>query len=142
MLKKLIGLSVAVLLVSGQAVADEATLKGLQTAGVELSDAQTQAVAKAEGDALVGVIAGLAKADPSAASTIVSVAVCSAPGQASAITPAAISAVPDQAEAINAAVALGCTPAGGSNAIGSGLSVPTNSIPTGGGTGGGVASPN
>ena len=40
MLKKLIGLSVAVLLVSGQAVADEATLKGLQTAGVELSDAQ------------------------------------------------------------------------------------------------------
>lgn len=142
MLKKLLATSVVALLVSGQAVADQATLKGLQKAGVELTDAQAKAVADAEGEALTAAITSLATANPAAAATIVSVAVCSAPDQAEALPPAAIGAVPDQAEAINAAVALGCAPVAGDNAIGSGLNVPTTSIPTGGGSGGGVVSPN
>lgn len=142
MQKILISLSVVALLASGQVFADQATLKGLQAAGVVLTEAQAKAVADASVDDIADVIVSLAKANPAAAPTIVAAAVCSAPGQAAAITPAANSAVPEQAEKINAAVALGCKPVAGDNAIGSGQSTVQGGIPTGGGTGGGVASPN
>ena len=141
MLKTLTGLSLAVLLASGQAFADQATLDALQGQGIALSAEQAQAIAAAEGDALVAAIAGLVGANQPVSPTIVRAASCAAPDQASAIIEQSVSAAPQQAESIRAAVALGCEGLAGLNA-GSGALVPGGGVPSGGGAGGGDASPN
>ena len=158
MRKTLSSLSLAVLLASGQAFADQATLDSLQAAGVALTAAQAQTIAAAEGDALVAAIASLVAANPEAAAAIVAAAVSANPAQAAAITAAAVSAAPAQVSAITAA-AIGAAPAqaaaisaaannaasttGAPAATSSGGSVATSSVPSGSGGGGGSsASPN
>ena len=134
MQKVFAGLSLALLLASGQAFADQATLDALKGSGVSLSDAQAVAIAQAEGDALVKQVVGLVDINKTISPTIVRAAVCAAPEYGSDIIEQSIAAAPDQADAINATVLLGCE----------GLSGLANtSIPSGGGTGGGgIASPN
>jgi hypothetical protein len=142
MQKVFAGLSLAVLLASGQAFADQATLDALKGSGVPLSDTQAAAIAKAEGDALVSEVSGLVGANQPISPTIVRAAACAAPEFGSAIIEQSIAAAPGQADAINATVALGCEGLAGL-AVGSGGVLTGTSIPSGGGAGGGgVASPN
>ena len=145
MQKIIAGLSLALLLASAHAFADQATLDALKGSGVPLSDAQAAAIAKAEGADLVSAVAGLAGDNQSISPTIVRAASCAAPGQGAAIIEQSIAAAPGQADAINATVALGCEGLAGL-AVGSGSALSGTSIPSGGGAGGGttfgVASPN
>ena len=142
MQKVFAGLSLALLLASGQTFADQATLDALKGSGVPLSDEQAAAIAQAEGDALVSEIAGLVSANQAISPTIVRAAACAAPEFSAGIVEQSLAAAPGQADAINATVALGCEglaglPAGAAGALVGG------SIPSGGGAGGGgVASPN
>jgi hypothetical protein len=140
MRKTLGALTLAVLMASGQAFADQATLDALQAKSVPLTGGQASAVASAEADALPGVIAGLVVAHEAISPTIVAAAVCAAPDQSAAIVQQAVSAVPGQAEAINALVALGCKPVADGD-LGYGVTIPATGIPSGGG-GGGSVSPN
>lgn len=137
------GLSLAVLLASGQAFADQATVDALQGSGVPLSAEQAQAIEAAEGDALAKAVAALVAANQPISPTIVRAAACAAPESGSAIIEQSLAAAPAQADAINATVALGCEGVAGLNAVGAGTVLSNSSIPTGGGAGGGgVASPN
>jgi hypothetical protein len=140
MRKTLGGITLAVLMASGQAFAGQATLDALQAKSIPLTDDQAAAVAAAEPNALPGVVAGLAVAHEAIAPTIVAAAACAEPEQSSAIVQQAVSAVPAQADAINALVALGCTAPDGLLGVGAGV-IPATGIPSGGG-GGGSVSPN
>lgn len=141
MQKVFAGLSLALLMASGQAFADQATLDALKGSGVSLSDEQAASIAKAEGDVLVSEIAGLVGANQPISPTIVRAAVCAAPEYGSDIIEQSVAAAPGQADAINATVALGCEGLAGLTAGSAGTLV-GGSIPSGGGAGGGVASPN
>lgn len=140
MRKTVTTLSLAAALFAGQALADEATLNSLQAYGVPLSAEQSTQIASAEGQQLVDAIAALVAAQPSMAATIVVAAIEARPSQADDIIDAAIVAAPDQEQAIRDAVA-----ANGTAISRSGATIPTSSLPSIGGSGGGgtsVASPN
>jgi hypothetical protein len=141
MRKTLGALTLAVLMASGQAFADQATLDALQAKSVPLTDSQAAAVAAADAGALPGVIADLAAAQKALSPTIVAASVCASPDLSASIVEQAVSAVPDQADAINALVALGCTAPDGLLGVG-GAIIPATGIPSGGGGGGGSVSPN
>ncbi|MBF7730520.1 hypothetical protein [Pseudomonas sp. N040] len=141
MLRILTGLSLAVLLASGQAFADQATLDALQGQGIALSAEQAQAIAAAEGDALVAEVVALVGANQPVSPTIVRAAACASPNEAPDIIEQSIAAAPQLEDAINAAVSLGCEGIAGLKP-GSGGLAPASGIPTGGGAGGGDASPN
>ena len=133
MRKSLTALSLAAALFAGQALADQATLDALQAAGVVLTPADAAAVAEATGDQLVAIVAQLAAANPDQASVIEAAAIQASPHLADQIK-----------EAIRVALAgVGLTPSGTN-----GITLPSNSIPSAGGSGGGgnpagsVASPN
>ena len=141
MRKTLTTLSLAVALVSGHAIADQATTDSLQAYGVQLSAAQAAAITSAEGQQLVNEIAALVAAQPEMAATIVAAAVSANPRLSSAIQAAAIKAAPDQEAAIKAAVEAGQE----SRILSNGEKIPTSSMPSIGGSGGGtteLASPN
>jgi hypothetical protein len=128
MRKTLCGLTLAVLMASGQAFADLATLDALKATPVPLTAEQAQVIAAANGDALVEVVTGLVAANSALAPDIVVAAACAAPDQASAIIEQGIAAAPAQAEAINASIALGCPLKAGED-----LTAPSTGVPTGGG---------
>lgn len=141
MRKTLTTLSLAAALFAGQVMADEATVNSLQAYGVTLSAEQSAAIASANGQQLVDAIAALVAAQPEMAATIVAAAVKSNPSLKAAIVAAAIQAAPAQEQAINAAVAANDD----NNIISAGAEVPSSSLPSIGGSGGGstdVASPN
>lgn len=134
MRKSLTALSLVAALFAGQAMADQATLDALQAAGVELTPAQAAVIADATGDELVAIIAQLAAANPE---------------QAAAIEAAAIQASPHLSDQITAAVKDAVKASGeGVGVTGGSVTLPTGSIPSAGGSGGGgnpagtVASPN
>lgn len=141
MRKTLTTLSLAVALVSGHAIADQATTDSLQAYGVQLSAAQAAAITSAEGQQLVDAIAALVSAQPEMAATIVAAAVNTNPSLSAQIQAAAIQAAPGQEAAIKAAVAAGQK----SRILSNGEKIPTSSMPSIGGSGGGttnLASPN
>ena len=143
MRKTLITLSLAAALFTGQAMADQATVDCLQTEGIVLSAEQTAAIGVAEGQELVDAIAALVAANPDQAAAIVRAAVRANPSLAEAIKAAATQAAPGQADAIAAAVEQGISEAGSARGIGS--KVPSSSLPSICGCGGGstsTASPN
>lgn len=141
MRKTLTTLSLAVALVSGHAIADQATTDSLQAYGVQLSAEQAAAITSAEGQQLVDAIAALVAAQPEMAATIVAAAVNTNPSLSAQIQAAAIKAAPGQEAAIKAAVLAGKK----SSILSTGESIPTSSMPSIGGSGGGttnLASPN
>ena len=125
------GLSLALLMASGQVFADQSMLDALKSLDVPLSDQQATAIGKAEGDALTQEIVGLVGANQTIAPTIVHAANCVAPELGTDIIEQSLVAAPEQTNAIYAAVELSCED----------IPVPalSNSIPSGGGAGGGVA---
>ncbi|MDM1695110.1 hypothetical protein HX099_00275 [Thiopseudomonas alkaliphila] len=134
MRKSITALSLVAALFAGQAMADQATLDALQAAGIALTPAQAAVIADATGDELVAIIAELAATNPE---------------QAAAIEAAAVQASPELADKISAAVKAAVNSSGvGSTPGGESVSLPTSSIPSAGGSGGGgnpagpVASPN
>lgn len=141
MRKTLTTLSLAVALVSGHAIADQATTDSLQAYGVQLSAAQAAAITSAEGQQLVNEIAALVAAQPEMAATIVAAAVNTNPSLSAQIQAAAIQAAPGQEAAIKAAVEAGQA----GSAVSGGVQIPSSSMPSIGGAGGGstsLASPN
>lgn len=133
--KILTGLSLALLIASGQAMADQSMLDALKSLGVPMSEQQAAAIGNAEGDALVKEIVGLVAANHPKSPTIVHVANCVAPELGTNIIDQSLVAAPEQATAIYAAVEQSCED----------IPVPplsSSSIPSGGGVGGGVASGN
>lgn len=141
MRKTLTALSITAALFAGQAMADQATTDSLQAYGVPMTAEQAAAITSAEGQQLVDAIAALVAAQPEMAATIVAAAIKANPSLSSAIQAAAIQAAPGQEAAIKAAVAA--DQAG--TAVSGGVSVPSSSLPSVGGAGGGstgVASPN
>lgn len=150
MRKTLTALSIAAALFAGQAMAGQETLSSLQSCAVSLSAEQSAAIANAQdSQQLVDAIASLITAQPSMAANIVAASVRTNPSLAGVIQNTAIQAAPAQEQAINSAVVASnevCSPIGkGSNLINGGASVPTSSVPSIGGSGGGstsLASPN
>lgn len=141
MRKTLTALSLTAALFAGQAVADQATVNSLLANGVQLSAEQNTTIANAEGQQLVDAIAQLVAAQPDMAATIVAAAIRTNSSLTDAIVAAAIQAAPSQEQAILAVVAAN----GDSRVISGGASVPTSSMPSIGGSGGGstsLASPN
>ena len=135
MQKILTGVSLALLMASGQAMADQSMIDALKALDVPLSEQQAAAIGTAEGDALIKEIVGLVSANKAMAPTIVHAANCVAPELGTDITEQSLIAAPEQANAIYAAVERSCED----------IPVPAlsnSSIPSGGGTGGGVASGN
>lgn len=135
MRKSLTALSLVAALFAGQAMADQATLDALQTAGVVLNEQQAAQVVAATGDELVALLAQLAVDNPS---------------QAGLIEAAGIQASPHLADEISKAIEVALNnsqakPEGPTDVTGAPVVIPTNSIPSVGGTGGGgnpAASPN
>jgi hypothetical protein len=135
MQKMLTGLSLALLMASGQAMADQSMLDALKALNVPLSEQQVAAIGTAEGEALIKEIVALVGANQAMAPTIVHAANCVAPELGTDITEQSLIAAPAQANAIYAAVERSCED----------IPVPAlgnSSIPSGGGVGGGVASGN
>ena len=135
MQKILAGVSLALLMASGQALADQSMLDALQALDVPLSEQQAAAIGQTEGDALIKQVVGLAGANQAMAPTIVHAANCVAPELGTDIIEQYLVAAPEQAAAIYAAVEKSCED----------IPVPplsNTSIPSGGGVGGGVASGN
>jgi hypothetical protein len=134
MQKVFAGLSLALLMASGHAFADQSMLDALKSLDVPLSEQQAAAIGKAEGDTLIKEVIGLVAANQSMSPTIVHAANCVAPELGTDIIEQSLAAAPEQANAIYAAVELGCED----------IPVPalSNSTPSGGGVAGGVASPN
>lgn len=134
MRKSLTALSLVAALFAGQAMADQATLDALQTAGVVLNEQQAAQVVAATGDELVALLAQLAVDNPS---------------QAGLIEAAGIQASPHLADEIREAIRVALEGAPELPPVSpEGITLPSNSIPSVGGSNGGgnpagsVASPN
>lgn len=144
MRKTLVSLSIALAFSAGSAMADQATLDALQTAGIPMTTEQAEAVLAAQGEQIAEAVAALVAANPAQAEAIVSAAVTAAPAQQAAIVAAAIAAAPTQAAAITAAAKNAQAASNQGQATGSPVSLSTNSIPnsSSGGGGSNTASPN
>lgn len=135
MRKTFIALSVATALFAGQALADQATADSLQAYGISMTAEQNAAIVNAEGQQLVDAIAQLVAAQPEMAPTIVAATININPNLSDAIVAAAIQAAPGQEQAIRNVVK-----ANKGSALNNGASVPTSSMPSIGGSGGGSTS--
>lgn len=148
MRKTFITLSIFAALFTGQAVAGEATLNSLQANGVPMTAGQTAemggiscAQPVTSCSPLVASIADVVASQPSMAANIVVTAIKVNPELADHIVAAAIDAAPAQEQAIKNAVAGN----NGSAMVNTGVTIPSSSTPSIGGSGGGstsVASPN
>lgn len=132
MRKSLTALSLVAAFFAGQAMADHATLDALQAAGVALSEEQAEYVIASTCENLIDFFALLATDNPEKVLEIEKVAIQACPGFADEIS-----------NSIKAAVNGVGSDSG--HLSGSSVTIPTNSIPSIGGAGGGgntVASPN
>lgn len=118
-------LSLALVMASGHAMADQSMLDALTALDVPLTEQQASAIGTAEGDALIKQVVGLVGANQPMAPTIVHAANCVAPELGTDISEQSLLAAPEQANGIYAAVERSCED----------IPVPTlsdSSIPSGG----------
>lgn len=134
MTKTFSGLSLAILLIAGQALADEKTMNAVQAAlnGAEISltAGQSRELAAAEGEALADAIANLVIVYPDQASAIINAAIqanAGDPNLIAMISQKAIAAATAQNEALATAVRTATYQAGSNFANGGGGSEPTAS---------------
>lgn len=134
MKKTFSGLSLAILLIAGQALADEKTMNAVLAAlnGTEtsLTAGQSRELAAAEGEALADAIANLVIVYPDQASAIVNAAIqanAGDPNLIAMISQKAIAAATAQNEALATAVRTATYQAGSNFANGGGGSEPTAS---------------
>lgn len=134
MQKTFSGLSLAILLIAGQALADEKTMNAVLAAlnGTEtsLTAGQSRELAAAEGEALADAIANLVIVYPDQASAIVNAAIqanAGDPNLIAMISQKAIAAATAQNEALATAVRTATYQAGSNFANGGGGSEPTAS---------------
>jgi len=112
------------------AMADQATVDALQEAGVELTKAQTAAIASAQGAELANEIAGLVPSCDGSGiasetrATIISAAVSASPELAELIEASVMNASPSQAAGINN---MGCEDPNAGRNIGT-LDVRSNNV--------------
>ena len=134
MRKTLVSLSIALAFTAGSAMADQATLDALQTAGIVMTAEQAEAVLAAQGEQIAEAVAALVAANLDMAEEITKAAVSAAPDQKDAILKAVIAVVPvAQVSAITAAANSGTTS----------VNLSAGSTPSSGGAGGSnTASPN